>query len=61
MRHECWAIQYMRGDGTAAGRTDYYSSHGTAVGHFTKATRIHGPHANGAPRWRLIHLEETKA
>ena len=58
-KYECWAIQYMRPDGALGGRTDYYDRYDAARRSFTKATSIHGPWPNGAPRWRLIHMAEV--
>jgi hypothetical protein len=59
MRHECWAIQYLREDGALAGRTDYYSFYLTALRSFIKSNTIHGTYPNGNPRWRLIHMCEV--
>lgn len=58
-RHECWAIQYLRPDGTEAGRTDYYRRYDAAIRSFRKSVSIHGPYSNGAPRWRLLHMAQV--
>lgn len=59
MKHECWAVQYLRPDGTAANRVDYYSRHEAARKSFIKSTNIHGAYPNGNPRWRLLHMAQV--
>jgi hypothetical protein len=57
--YECWAIIFMREDGTPATRVEYYATREAADLHLNKATSIHGTHSTGNPRWRIAHLVET--
>jgi hypothetical protein len=56
--HTCFAIIYLRENGTVSGRIDYYNSAARAQRNFDKMNTIHGPHPNGNPRWRLAQLVE---
>ena len=58
-KHECFAVIYLRPDGTPANRVDYYATRAIAEKRFNSITSIHGPYPNGAPRWRLVHLVEV--
>lgn len=55
---ECWAVIYLRPDGTAGNRVEYYGSRAVAVRHVDKSTSIHGSYPNGSPRWRIAHMIE---
>lgn len=59
IRHECFAVIYLRADGTPANRAEYYATSEAAERHITKSTSIHGSYPNGSPRWRLAHMQEV--
>lgn len=54
------AVIYLHPDGSDSGRVDFFLTMDAAQKSFDRGNSLHGPHPNGAPRWRITSLVEGK-